>query len=74
MNYDEILKNINLNLSESIVGESYIQYDASTSYWPTLIFKFKSADENIKSHYSQIKICYYKKPNDIFENDIVNLK
>lgn len=43
-------------------------------YWPTLIFKFKSADENKKFHYSQVKIRYYKKSNDIFENDIVNLK
>ena len=53
-NSDEIIKNITLNLSESIVGESYIKYDSSTSYWPTLIFKFKSADITIKSHYSQI--------------------
>ena len=40
-NSDEIIKNITLNLSESIVGESYIKYDSSTSYWPTLIFKFQ---------------------------------
>lgn len=71
---DEILNNITLNVSESIVGESYIKYDSSTSYWPTLMFKFKSADINIKSHYSQIKIRYYKKPDDISDVDIENLK
>lgn len=73
-NSNEIIDTVSLNLSESIVGESYIKYDSSTSYWPTLIFKFKSTDKNLKYNYSQIKIRYYKKPDEITDSDILNLK
>ena len=40
-NSDERLKNINLNLSESIVGEFYIKYDASTSLLADLNLNIK---------------------------------
>ena len=73
-NSNEIVNNITLNISESIVGESYIKYDAATSYWPTLLFKFKSSDKLLKYNYSQIKIRYYKKPDDISDIDVINLK
>lgn len=73
-NLNEILNNITLNLSESIVGESYIKYDSATSYFPTLVFKFKPVDKLLKYNYSQIKIRYYKKPDDISDTDVLTLK
>lgn len=71
---EEIYKNSTDYICEKIVGESYIKYDSFCSFWPTLLFKFKSIDTQKVKQYSQIKIRYFKKPNDIVEADINTLK
>lgn len=52
-------------ISERIVGESYIKYDGDNLYMPTLIFKYKNQMENEPRRYSQIKLRFNLKPDQI---------
>jgi hypothetical protein len=56
-------------ICESIVGESYIKYDANTTFWPTLIFRFKPASPLDPRKYAQLKRRFFKKPKKISLED-----
>ena len=71
---EEIYKNSSDYICDKIVGESYIKYDASNLYMPTLIFKFITQNNNNKKKYSQLKLRLNYKTNEITNEFIEKLK
>jgi len=61
-------------ISERIVGESYIKYDGDNLYMPTLIFKYKNQMENEPRRYSQIKLRFNLKPDQITDEIVEALR
>lgn len=70
----EIYQNSSDYICDKIVGESYIKYDASNMYMPTLIFKFKTDGINYKRKYSQLKLRLNYKTNEITDEFINQFK
>ena len=64
-------------ICQRIVGESYIKYDGSNLYMPTLIFKFITENNEDKRKYSQLKLRLNYQTNEIKKtnkkNTVTNL-
>jgi hypothetical protein len=71
---NEITKYIADEVCNRIVGESYYRWDSVTSYYPTIIFKFKEEGEQRPLRHSQIKLRYNKLSQDITDQDVEEIK
>jgi conjugal transfer/entry exclusion protein len=61
-------------VSFKVVGESYFRYDSTSSFYPTLFFRYKEDIEGPRARVSQIKMKLKKKGQEITDQDIENLK
>lgn len=64
-NNNDIFITLTRFICERIVGESYIKYDCSNTYMPTLIFKFKTKNSYDERKYSQLKLRLNYKTSEI---------
>ena len=71
---EEIYKNSSDYICDKIVGESYIKYDGSSLYMPTLIFKYKNKTIVDKRKYAQIKIRLNLANDDITDKVVNDLR
>lgn len=73
-NKETILDETTKNICENIVGQSYIKWDATNSFYPTLVFKFTNKNENSLKKQSQISTRLPIKADEINDNFIQILK
>lgn len=73
-NKKDIYQQLTTQIAETIVGESYLKFDSNSTYYPTLLFKFMSNNQNQSKRYSQIQIRLLKSPEEIDEALINQLK
>lgn len=71
---EDIFDEIKVDLTENVVGESYLKFDFNSTFYPTLLYKFKSNNFDKTSRYSQMQIRLLRKADEIDENLIQMLK
>jgi ElaB/YqjD/DUF883 family membrane-anchored ribosome-binding protein len=62
------------DVTNKIVGESYSRWNSIISFYPTIVFIMKEDKEGMAGRRAQVKLRYYKKSEDITEEDIHLLK
>jgi uncharacterized protein YoxC len=61
-------------VSNKIVGESYSRWNSTVSFFPTIVFIMKEDTDELNCRRAQIKLRYYKRSEEITEQDIMDLK
>lgn len=64
---DKVAKEVALQ----VVGQSYVKWDSSSFYYPTLLFLFKEINVTNYPRKTQVKLRLKKKNTEITENDII---
>jgi len=61
-------------VGDHIIGQSYFRFDSRSTYFPTLIFKFKEINVKQYACTSQLKIRLKQRTEDLNQEDINTLK
>ena len=73
-NKDAVTKDITTDVCESIVGQSYIKWDSTNSYFPTIVFKFVNQEKKSEKLSSQISVRFPIEADKVTDTDINALK
>jgi hypothetical protein len=75
---EDCCRNLPVAISEEvpnhIVGESYYRWDATSTYFPTLIFKFKEENVYKYARNSQVRVRLKMRNEDLTQSDINHLR
>lgn len=72
--FDKLPRRLGEVVSDYIIGESYYRWDATSTYFCTLVFKFKETDVNAYARVSQLKVRLKQRNEEITDSDIQDLR
>ena len=72
--FDKLPRRLGEVVSDYVIGESYYRWDATSTYFCTLIFKFKETDVNAYARVSQLKVRLKQRNEEITDSDIKDLR
>ena len=67
---DEMPDRLAKIVGDHIIGQSYFRFDSTSTYFPTLIFKFKEINVDQYARTSQLKIRLKQRTEDLTQEDI----
>lgn len=70
----EFTREVAIEVSNRIVGESYYKWNSTSSFYPTLITIFKEKDQNGTSRKSQVKVRLPVLASELTPEDVTDLK
>jgi hypothetical protein len=73
-NKEEITEEITKSICENIIGQSYLRWDSTLSFFPTLVFKFVNKSNNLLKKQSQVSTRLPVKSAEITQAYINNLR
>jgi len=71
---DKLPRRLGEVVSDYVIGESYYRWDATSTYFCTLIFKFKETNVDAYAKVSQLKVRLKQRNEEITDCDIQDLK
>lgn len=71
---DKLPRRLGEVVSDYVIGESYYRWDATSTYFCTLIFKFKETNVDTYAKVSQLKIRLKQRNEEITDSDIQDLR
>lgn len=72
--HKELPRRVGEIVSDYVIGESYYRWDSTSTYFCTLIFKFKETNVETYAKVSQLKVRLKQKNEEITDSDIKDLR